>query len=158
MGMILILNTDYEILLGFLENNFWPDTEYLVFTEDKNIAFYLQKMKQMGLYNVRINHIDLIKEIKNNNIGENLYILDINFNNHLYWIRHLTNYVKYIGVFKYVALDNNNNVKADQFIDQRTQILELKTHSYLRKLSFKFTRKSNNINYYEKNSIETPFF
>tara|TARA_Y100000389_G_scaffold202121_2_gene246592 strand:- start:2123 stop:2596 length:474 start_codon:yes stop_codon:yes gene_type:complete len=156
--MILILNTDYEILLGFLEHNFWPDTEYLVFTDNNHLHFYLKKMKQMGLYNVRINHINLIKEIKHNNLGDNLFILDINFSNHLYWIRHLTNYVKYIGVFKYVALDDDNNVKADQFVDQRTHILELKTHNYLRKLSFKFTRKLNNINYYEKNSIETPFF
>lgn len=156
--MIYIISTNYEILMGFFEQNFNPQIEYLIFTDKINLEFYLKKMKIMGLYNVKINLIEMIKNTKSEKLSDIVYILDIDYDRYIFWVRHLSNWVEYIGVYKYVALDDDDNIKKDRYIDDRTRILELITHKFLNKLLFYFEKSSNNINYYKKKSIETPFF
>ena len=156
--MIYIISTNYEILMGFFEKNFNPEIDYLIFTDKINLEFYLKKMKIMGLYNIKINLIEMIKNIKSCRLSDIVYILDIDYDRYIYWIRHFSNYLDYIAVYKYVALDEDDNIKNDRYIDDRTKILELITHKFLKKLLFHFEKSSNNINYYKKCSIETPFF
>ena len=156
--MNLIISTNYEILMGFLESNFNNEQEFLILTTSEIVPFYLKKMKYMNLYNIRVIDIVGIKDINDNELYDILFILDIDIDNYLYYIRYLTNMIDMIAVYKYVSVDENNNIKQDKIIDTNTKILELKSHNFLKRFCYKFIEKKNNMNIYINDSIATPFF
>ena len=156
--MNLIISTNYEILMGFLESNFNNEQEFLILTTSEIVPFYLKKMKYMNLYNIRVIDIVGIKDINDNELYDILFILDIDIDNYLYYIRYLTNMIDMIAVYKYVSVDENNNIKQDKIIDTNTKILELKSHNFLKRFCYKFIEKKNNMNIYINDRIATPFF
>ena len=154
--MIFVISSNYYLFVKYISLHYNKAENYIIFIPKANYPFYTKNIPIDNLIrdNIELKELEMIRTLKYKVFAEQLIILDLLFKDYVYYIRHFSNYIELIYVFRTMDVNkdgvilHNNNI-----IDQITpKMLKLFNYYNIRYDLY------NDFVFYKKRCIDTWFF
>ena len=150
--MIILFNSDYERLIGFLDQYYDIDKNYIIITTSDIIVLYLKKFRKLKIHNIKCVSVYSIYMVRDkfNKDKDYLFILDLDIINSIVHIRSLSNHIHTIGIYRYFCITEKREYKPDHVCDIETRLIEGFCDRIMRRLGYTYKKYTNQIHYYIK--------
>ena len=154
--MLFVISSNYYLFAKYMSLHYNKGARYIVFIPRENYPFYKKNMSIDNLMksNIDLKELEQIKILKYKFFAEQLVILDLLFKDYVYYIRHFSNYIEQIYVFRTMDVNKNGTLLHNNNIIDQISPKMLKLFNYY---NIKYDL-FNDFVFYKKRCIDNWFF
>lgn len=154
--MLFVISSNYYLFAKYMSLHYNKAERYMVFIPRENYRFYIKNVSIDNLMksNIDLKELEQIKILKYKFFAEQLVILDLLFKDYVYYIRHFSNYIEQIYVFRTMDVNKNGTLLHNNNIIDQISPKMLKLFNYYNIPYDLF----NDFVFYKKRCIDNWFF